>query len=275
LLASAGLYLAVMTFGGCADKLILYPSTRPVHAYSATRLRFDDTSGRQTLEVWTDRSPGARSRDPEAFVLEFIGNASRAEDVTSYVASRWGARPVEVWSLNYPGYGGSTGPATLHSIPPAALRAYEEMAKRAGNKPIIVSGNSLGTTAALYVASHRRVNGLIVQNPPPLRSMILRQFGWWNLWLLAGPVAMQVPGDLDSLRNAPRVTAPAVFVMSSDDEVVAPRFHKMVLDAYAGPTRVIDVAGGTHNSEIEGKAADELQAGMDWLLDSVRPSASE
>ena len=87
-------------------------------------------------------------------------------------------------------------------------------ARRAQGKRIFVTGRSLGTAAALYVAAHRPVAGLVLQNPPPLQSLILRRHGWWNLWLLAGPIAMQVPADLNSLRNAPKVTAPAVFVLA-------------------------------------------------------------
>jgi hypothetical protein len=46
-----------MTFGGCADKLILFPSTGPVHAYNA-RARSIPFDGGQ-LEIWVSRSPGA------------------------------------------------------------------------------------------------------------------------------------------------------------------------------------------------------------------------
>jgi hypothetical protein len=40
------------------------------------------------------------------------------------------------------------------------------------------------------VAANRPCAGLVLTNPPPLRNMILQRFGWWNLWLLATPVAL-------------------------------------------------------------------------------------
>src|SRR5438128_8116486 len=141
--------------------------------------------------------------------------------------------------MNYPGFGGSTGPARLSRIGPAALTAFDELKRHAAERSTLLVGASLGSAAVLHVAAHRPVAGLILHNPPPLRQMILRQFGWWNLWLLAGPVALQIPRDLDSISNAKASRAPAIFLLAEKDEIVASRFHRLVVDAYAGETRVI------------------------------------
>ncbi len=97
----------------------------------------------------------------------------------------------------------------------AALAAFEEMKRTAGDRPILVSGTSFGTIAALHIAAHRRVAGVIVHNPPALREMILQNFGWWNLWLLAGPLSTKVPRALDSVANAGAARDPAVFLLSA------------------------------------------------------------
>ena len=168
--------------------------------------------------------------------------------------------------VNYPGYGGSSGSADMAAIPPAALAVYDHVAKLAGGKPIFLAGNSLGTTAALYLATQRRAAGLILQNPPAIRSLILSEFGWWNLWLLAGPVALQVPRELDSPANAAQVTAPAVFLLAEDDTFVVPANQRKVVDASAGEKQVIHMQGG-HNEEISGNAERELVGRLDWLLE--------
>jgi len=258
-------YLLLVSCGSLADRLILFPSTEPLNAGRATTRRAIPWAGGE-VEAWVARSQGARvaGAEPRAFVLEFTGNATRAEWIAEDVALRWGPRPVEVWAINYPGYGGSTGPARLKSIAPAALAAYDEMRRAAGDRPIFACGNSLGTTAALHVAANRPVTGMVLQNPPPLRSLILGRYGWWNLWLLAGPVAMQVPKDLDSLANAPRVTVPAVFIMADNDLLVAPDYQRKVLAAYAGEKRVIKTSGG-HNAAASGAALDEVEAAIEQL----------
>jgi pimeloyl-ACP methyl ester carboxylesterase len=261
-------YALVMTFGGCADKLILYPSRQPIDARTATRRTVRSPDGLE-IEVWIDRSPGARaSAEPAAYVVEFTGNATRAEQVATYAAQRWGQHSVEVWMVNYPGYGGSGGSARLSAIPPTALAVYDEVARRAQGKPIFLAGNSLGTTAALYVANRRPTAGLILQNPPAIRNLILTRYGWWNLWLLAGPVAMQVPGELDSPTNARRVTVPALFVLAEQDDFVVPVNQRKVVDAYAGPKRIITMSGG-HNDAIAADAQAAFQEGLNWLWETT------
>ena len=99
--------------------------------------------------------------------------------------------------------------------------------------------------------------------------MILRRFGWWNLWLVAGPVAMQVPAELDSLRNARKITAPAVFVVTGRDTVVPLSYQTKVSDAHAGPKRFVRRPDSEHNDLLEGESVAEYQAALDWLWDSA------
>ncbi len=250
-----------MLFGGCADRLILYPSTQALNIAGELPVQVAAPGGK--VEVWTERSaPGS---EPVGFVLNFTGNASRGEIEAEMVADEWQGHAVEVWSMNYPGYGQSTGPAKLGSIPPAALAVYDQLAEHAGSRPIFLSGRSLGTTVALYVAAHRPAAGLLLQNPPPLQRLILQRHGWWNLWLLAGPVASGVPADLNSLRNGPRIHVPAVFVLAEKDTIVPPPYQQMVVAAYGGPKKVVTVLGADHNDPVAGQSAVDLVNAIDWL----------
>ena len=92
-----------MTFGGCADTFILDPTTGHRDAGRAVQ-RFIEVDGRK-LEVYTARPAAQGDREPDGFVLEFCGKSTRAEDITQYVADRWESHAVEVWVMNYPGYG--------------------------------------------------------------------------------------------------------------------------------------------------------------------------
>jgi len=86
------------------------------------------------------------------------------------------------------------------------------------------------------------------------------------LWLLAGPVAWQIPRDLDSIANARASRAPAIFLLAEKDEIVAPRFHRLVVEAYAGENRVIELRGAHHNDPVEGAALADLNNALDWML---------
>jgi pimeloyl-ACP methyl ester carboxylesterase len=259
------LYVVLIVFAPLPDLLVLFPSTNRIDAGVAVRKTIPFQDGE--LEIWTARSALAQQRgQPEIFILRFYGNADRADRWVAAEAEMWNNRAVEVWGMNYPGFGGSTGPARLAKLGPAALTAFDEMQKAAGNRPIIVFGASLGTTTALHLAANRKIAGLILHNPPPIRQIILRQFGWWNLWLFAGPMALKIPSDLDSIANARATHVPAIFLLAENDEVVAPRFQKLVADAYAGEKRVISLASAGHNSPIEGAGLADFYKALDWLV---------
>ena len=265
------LYLAVMFFGHLPDHLILFPTKAPIDAGGAIRRTVPFEKGE--LEIWTAQSPRAQQQGrADVFILRFYGNADRADRWAALEAEMWNDFAVEIWGMNYPGFGGSTAPARLARIGPAAVTACDELKRHAGDRPIVAFGASIGATAALHVAASRptTIAGLILHNPPPLREMILRQFGWWNLWILAGPVAFQIPGDLDSIANARASRAPAIFLLSEKDEVVAPRFHRLVVEAYTGEKRVIALPGAYHNDPIEGAALADLNDALGWLLAKSR-----
>jgi pimeloyl-ACP methyl ester carboxylesterase len=268
-------YALVICFGGLRDKLILHPRTGAIRVVGAQSIRFARSDG-GTTDAFVARSPGCRDRQPQAFVLEFTGNGSRAEEAAAAVAFLWQDRPVEAITVNYPGYGGSTGPASMDSMPAMELDAFDSVNKLAAGRPVIVSGYSLGCTAALYVAANRPAAGLILQNPPPLRQLIIGSFGWWNLWLGAVPIALQIPSEFDSIANARKCHEPAVLISSIHDTYVPPAYHKMVFDAYAGPHFSI-LLNGNHGTSPDGSP--EYPTALDWLwqqlhLPRVPPSTA-
>jgi pimeloyl-ACP methyl ester carboxylesterase len=260
-----------MFFGHLPDHLILFPTRAPIDAGGAVRRTIPFENGE--VEIWTAQSRRARQQGrADVFILRFYGNADRADRWVAMEAEMWSDRAVEIWGMNYPGFGGSTGPARLAQIGPAALATFDELMHHAADAPIVPYGASIGATAALHVAASRptEIAGLILHNPPPLREMILRQFGWWNLWLLAGPVALQIPRDLDCIANARASRTPAIFLLAESDEIVAPRFHRLVVDAYPGKKRVIALRGAYHNDPIEGAALADLNDALGLLLEKPR-----
>jgi len=265
------LCVIVVMFASLPDQLILFPTTNRIDPRGAVRKTVPFENGE--LEIWTAQSRRTREQGrADIFILRFYGNADRADRWAAAEAEMWNDRAVEIWGMNYPGFGGSIGPARLSKLGPAALAAFDELKNYAGDRPIVPYGASIGATAALHVAASRPagIAGLILHNPPPLREMILRRFGWWNLWLLAGPVALQIPRGLNSIENAKAVHAPAIFLLAEKDEMVPPRYHKLVVNAYAGEKRVIALHGAYHNDPIEGAALADLNDGLGWLLAKSR-----
>ena len=251
------------------DHLILFPTRGrlPIREGTSRVLQ-------EGIEVCIFRAPSRVS--PPAItkslkILHFIGNASRAEcELPSVLEFFPPGLELLVWSVNYPGYGKSEGQAALSAIPGAALSAYDALAAEGDPKtPILISGNSLGTTAALYLAAHRPCAGLILRNPPPIQDMILKRYGWWNLWFLARAAAREVPAELNSLLNAPRVHTPAVFLTSERDFTVPPKFQRKVIRSYGGEHRDILLAECHHDAEIPDSAHSGIRNSLQWLAENA------
>ena len=268
-LAIVAAYLILILFGHLPDHLILFPTKAPIDAGEAARKMVPFQNGE--LEVWTAKSYRAKQQaGADIYVLRFYGNADRADRWVAAEAEEWNGRAVEIWGMNYPGFGRSTGPARLSRIGPAAITAFDELKRHAAGRPIVLYGASLGSAAALHVARQRPVAGLILHNPLPLRQMILRRFGWWNLWLFAGPIALQIPRELDSISNAKAIQTPAIFLLAEKDEIVPPRYHRLVVDAYAGQKRVVTLRDAYHNTPVEGEGLADLNHALDWLLPKTK-----
>lgn len=242
------------------DRLVLNPSRDPLPLED--KIAELMPYGKHKLEILKMRFGVG---DPQAFILKFGGNGSRAERAEAHPGEIWPHLNAEIWAINYPGYGNSTGRASLRRMVESADSIYDYMATVAKGRPIIVTGNSIGTTCALYLAARRHVAGLMLRNPPPLRQLIVGEHGWWNLWVGAKVVAAGVPVELDSIANAARATAPCVFLMSGRDRVVPPRYQQMIQNAYAGPKQIVLDAAADHSTVLAPEVEPQYMSALEWL----------
>jgi pimeloyl-ACP methyl ester carboxylesterase len=254
--------LAMLATGCLADRLLLWPPSEKA-SFGELREMVEDADGKFEIFV----AHGSPGNEPDGYVLCFFGNAQLADSGAAVIAEAVAPLHLEVWGVNYPGFGGTPGDATLDGVARVARRSYAAIAKRAGDKPILVFGSSMGATAALHVTAHERVDGVVLHNPPPLRELILRRHGWWNLWLLALPVAADIPDALDAIENARHSYAPAVFLSSGDDGVVPVRYQQRVMMAYAGDWTLLEAPNAGHNDPLPAWILEELSRTLArWIL---------
>jgi uncharacterized protein len=256
--------LVPMMSGACTDRLIMPPEVTAAVGADVERRLIPWRGGQ--LEMFETRSAGARAGNATLAAMVMQLSGGNAADVARMLAHRWGERAVGVWAINYPGYGQSSGRRTLADLGDAAMDAFDALRRTAPDRPIIVEGFSLGTVPALRVAAERKVDGLILQNPPPLVELIRGHFAWWNLGLIAWPVSMGVPEVMKSIENARQASAPAIFLMAEMDRSVPVRFQRRIVEAYAGEKRVIRQRGADHVAPLSDSEQRALDEGMDWLL---------
>jgi pimeloyl-ACP methyl ester carboxylesterase len=274
-------------FARLADRFVLAPSRDAIRAEHKTRRTLRVAGGE--IDVWVERTPGhgqptielrangtprasgngaAPQAEPQLFVLKFNGAGGRAERTTSHPLDFWSDVPGEVWSPNPPGYGASQGEPSLKWLAPTGRAVFEELLRVAGSRPIVISGNSLGTTVALHVAAEfagaANLAGLILRNPPPLAALIRGKFGWRTLGLSLG-VARQIPPELDSPANAARARVPCVFLCSGRDRIVPPRYQQLIREAYAGPKQVVTLPAADHVFDLAEPHLSEYAQALNWL----------
>jgi pimeloyl-ACP methyl ester carboxylesterase len=181
--------------------LIYYPQPRS-HSEGSTLLAFP--VGAATVHVST------RPHDGLAALLYLGGNA---EDVSLDIPDLVAAFPDRaIYALHYPGYGGSSGSPSQQAIFADSLALFDRV--HAEHPDVVVIGRSLGTGAAVWVASQRPVARLVLVTPfDSLADAAAAQYPFF-------PVRWLLHDKFDSWRYAPQVTAPTRIVVAADDEIV-------------------------------------------------------
>jgi uncharacterized protein len=252
--------------GWLADRLILCPTNHEIEAPDKTCLPL--IVGQDKIEVWV-QDVGPAEREVDVFVLKFAGTGGRAECSTDQPACYWPKLRSRLWTVNPPGYGGSTGPASVPKLAPAARAVFEQLWRVAEGRPVVLFGNSLGGACVLHLAARYQVDGLILRNPPPLREMILGRFGWRSGFLGAWLIARQVPDELDCRANARQTASPAVFVMSAEDTIVPPKYQRLIHEDYRGAKRIVVLENSGHAGPLSAQGAAAYQQAVDWLWSSI------
>jgi pimeloyl-ACP methyl ester carboxylesterase len=250
------------------DRIILEPSRHGIAVPHKQRELVPTAEGH--LELWVHRAGAVReASDPDLYVLKFPGTASRAEDSTGLVESCWPELCVEIWAVNPPGYGGSSGRPSLRHIPSMASRALDALKAHASERPLLIAGGSLGCVSALYLAANDRVDGLLLQNPPALRETIDAQSGWWHFAWARSAIARQIPEVLNSIRNAAEARVPAVFLVAEQDRIVPARVQQQIIEAYAGPKQVLNRPGADHDTPLDEGDLQQLRSLAIWLKETI------
>lgn len=175
-----------------------------------------------------------------ANVLIVHGNAGSATDRDYFARPIHDAAAVDVYILEYPGYGPRDGSPSMTSLLAAADEAFDFLPT---HEPIYVVGESLGCGVAAHLAQVQpnRVAGLalfmpydklvsVAQSAMPFLpvSLVLRERFAPATWLedYRGPVKI---------------------VLASADEVIPARFGQRLYDGYVGPKDLLVVSGARHN----------------------------
>lgn len=233
-------WIVPMFLRSFTDSLLFYPEKGQWRTPAALGLAYQ--------EVWLDAG-GDRIQSwwvaPDAtgpVVLMFHGNggtiADRLDNVLELV-SRFGASVLQV---EYPGYGDSQGRSSEASLYAAGEAGLEEARRRAGNRPLVVFGRSLGGAVAIDLAAREAVDGLVAESTFTSLGDMAESSGI--------PMARRlVAYRFDSLEKIARVRVPVLLIHGDRDEIVPYEMSEKLLRAATAASRksLHTVPGGAHN----------------------------
>lgn len=114
--------------------------------------------------------------------------------------------------MNYRGYCGAAGRPTESALYSDGLSLFEEVRKSHPN--VLVVGRSLGSSVAVYVASRKAVERLVLVTP--FDSLV--HVGRAHFPIM--PVGLLLRDRYESWKYAPQVEAPVTIIAAERDEIV-------------------------------------------------------
>lgn len=221
------------------ERLIFHGDPTPTNFRYAFRAPFE--------ERWLEAEGGRRIHalrfgpaDGRASVVYLHGNAGNMESwgfVAQELFERLGAT---VWIPDYPGYGKSPGEvASENDLHLAAAAAFREAAAASGTR-VVVFGRSIGTGAAVKLASENPIRALILESPyESLRRLAGEKVAWVPRFVLRYPLR----SDL----WAPSIRAPTLILHGTQDELIPVEHGRALARSFQPPARLREFARGGHN----------------------------
>ena len=181
------------------------------------------------------------SLKPRGVVLYFHGNRANIEWYASS-ADMFNANGWEVWMMDYPGFGKSTGNFTEKEFYDWALIEYKLARVRYSRDSIIIYGRSLGTGIASQLASVRDCRALILETP--FKSMTSLVFSKAPVY----PAERMVKYRFDVYEYLKNVTAPVTVFAGSDDPTTPISNSEDLKEVMKPGDKFYIIEGGTHNN---------------------------
>jgi len=222
--------------------------------YRERNIRFRDNANLNLVEFPV---PGRQRR---GIVLYLHGNRSNIGWYVEHVGG-FHRNGYEVWMIDYPGYGKSTGPMESGMLFAYALQMYKLARTQVSSDSIVIYGKSLGTGIAAWLASRQPAARLILETPyyslSSLAASRLPIFPWERMLRIR----------LDTWSYLRAVTLPVTVFHGTDDGVIPYRNAERLRSVLKAGDGFVTVPGGGHRDL--GRFA-EYRLAMDSLLSPGR-----
>ncbi len=221
------------------DQLLFHPQKVNFdHQYSFTE-PFEEINinlGGANLNIVRFRTANAK----KGLVLFYHGNMNNVEHYAKY-PSVFLRNGYEVWMLDYPGFGKTTGRRSETIIYKQALKMYDLARETTAPDSIIVYGKSIGTGVAAYVAANREAAQLLLETPYYSIEALAKHY------FPVYPVAVLSKYRFPIFQYLINVKAPITLIHGTSDGIV-PYQHSLKLKREFPKINLVTIKNGEHNN---------------------------
>lgn len=173
-------------------------------------------------------------------VLYFHGNKRNIEWYAKSVP-QFTKQNFEVWMIDYPGFGKSTGELTENILYAYAIQLYKLALKQFDSSEIIIYGRSMGCGIAAYLASIRPCKALLLETPYYSLSSVTSHF--FPIY----PMDLMTRIKLPAYEYISNVRAPITIFHGTNDWVIPLRNSKKLIPFLKPNDEFVIIQNGSHN----------------------------
>lgn len=224
------------------DKLIFYPRKNNTECCdkwkeAAVILHIN----KENLQGWY-----IKAADPynSPIVIYYGGNA---EDISFNLDWFDKFSSASLFLMNYRGFGKSSGRPTQEGLFSDALAIYDHLVNKFHIKPdkICLMGRSLGSCIAAYVASQRRVGGLILITPfDSIANLVSKFFRFF-------PIKKFLERYFNTSKYLEHVRGKFLIIAAGSDEIIPKRCLENLLAKYQHQVDFVEIMSANHQNISE------------------------
>ena len=173
-------------------------------------------------------------------ILYFHGNKKNISWYAKYAPS-FTQHGYEVWMIDYPGFGKSTGKFTEQILYDWAGYLYKFALSKFSADHIIIYGKSMGTGIAAHLGSLQPCKKLILETPYYDYPSVLKQ------WLPIYPIEWMIHYKIPTYRYIKNISAPVTILHGTDDGVIRYRNARRLQPLLKPGDEFVTVNDGGHN----------------------------
>ena len=182
------------------------------------------------------------SRDSinKGVVLYFHGNRKNISWYAKY-SPYFTKHDYEVWLIDYPGFGKSTGKFNEQTLYDWALQLYKLAEGRFPDSNIIIYGKSMGTGIAAQLASVKDCRRLILETPFYDFPSVIQHY------LPIYPVRRMLHYEIPTYHYLQNVKAPVTIFQGTDDAVITYSNAERLKPFLKNGDEFVTIKKGSHN----------------------------